>query len=311
MGMGPRKTGLASRIGLDVPSSPPLKGKGTTGLMLPELKKVKDDRMILYPTFKSTESPQRVMDYIANQAAGYGNYIESVWDCEDFAYLAAADVRRRFPGQPIGVLLGTGKGYNNDNIDGKGHAINILWFPERKDNQLSWFPRYFDATTKTEVNTADNPQTVDPLLVIPHPIGCSNDEKKYKDFPPILKPVITKGTIALDRAPYDFGAISDIKQKLHKWIDIEYGVGKDNENEALKELPDGTYTPSDLTFYWFAHIRNWYAHERDPRPNNTVPPVGAAFGQFNNKDLDVLILWKSPTEYTYFHTLIGEDVVKS
>ena len=139
MGMDKYKTGLAKKLGLDVPSSPPLKGKGTTGLMLPELKKSKDGRMILYPKLKSTWSPEFVMQYIANQANGYGEYIESVWDCEDYAFLAAADVRRRFPGQAIGILLGIGR-YGGENINGKGHAINILWFSEREDDQMSWFP---------------------------------------------------------------------------------------------------------------------------------------------------------------------------
>lgn len=211
-------------------------------------------------------------------------------------------MRRRFPGQPIGVLLGIGK-YGGEDIDGKGHAINILWFPEREDDQMSWFPRYYDATTKQEITA----QQFDPILVIPLPIGCSNDKKKYRDFPPLLSPVITNGTIALDRAPYDYDAIGDIKKELDRWVKIEYGVGKDSENEALGQLPDGLYIPSDLTFYWFAHIRNWFAHELKEKPVK-VPPVGIAFGQFKEKDLDILILWKSPTEYTYFHTLIGEEI---
>ncbi|MGV8125774.1 MAG: hypothetical protein ACP5PV_01005 [Methanothrix sp.] len=303
MGMDKYKTGLAKKLGLDVPSSPPLKGKGTTGLMLPELKKSKDGRMILYPKLKSTWSPEFVMQYIANQANGYGEYIESVWDCEDYAFLAAADVRRRFPGQAIGILLGIGR-YGGENINGKGHAINILWFSEREDDQMSWFPRYYDATTKQEITA----QQFDPLLLVAVPIGCSNDKKKYRDFQPLLSPVITNGTIALDRAPYDYDAIGDIKKELNRWVETEYGMGKENENEALGELPDGFYIPSDLTFYWFAHIRNWFAHERKPRPNKKVPPVGVAFGQFKEKDLDVLIIWKSPTEYTYFHTVIGEEI---
>jgi len=41
---------------------------------------------------------------------------------------------------------------------------------------MSWFPRYYDATTKQEITA----QQFDPILVIPLPIGCSNDKKNIE-----------------------------------------------------------------------------------------------------------------------------------
>lgn len=297
MGLGESNSAIATEIGLDVPSNLPLKNRGTTGLQLPTMKEINGD-LILYPKLES-HSPGDVMQYIAEQANTYGEYIPSVWDCEDYAYIAAADVRRRFPGQPVGVLLGIGK-YGGKNIVNKGHAINILWFEEDiGSGKKNWYPRYYDATIKEEITKDKADPEFETYVVIPFPVGCSDNRIEYRDFSPFTSfQFIDKATLALDRAAYDFGALGDIKKMLNEWKLIGYGKGG--------QVESGLYTPNDIVFYWFAHIRRWYAHIRKPLPDK-VPPVGVAFGKLaGGQDFRSLILWSSKTEYTYFHPTLGE-----
>ena len=111
MAFGTTRSGTTDQIELDIPEGAPLtitKGaKGTIGFLLPK-KRIIKKKEILFPKWVSNKSPATVMKFIEDQSLTYGKYQSQVWDCEDWAYLAAADVRHQFPGQPVGILLGKG-----------------------------------------------------------------------------------------------------------------------------------------------------------------------------------------------------------
>ena len=83
---------------LKLPDSFSPSGKGTTGALYPKIQGF------------TGQSPSIVNQSLINQAKKYGKlpvkYTKNSFDCEDYCFLAAADVRRAFIRQPIGVVLG-------------------------------------------------------------------------------------------------------------------------------------------------------------------------------------------------------------
>lgn len=272
----------AKQIELRMPSMPQLANWGTTGMLLPKFLKDEEGSLYEYPKLVDW-SPEIVKKTIAEKANSYGAYIPDVWDCEDYAYLAAADARLAYPGIPAGILVG------------EEHTINVFWL--KKGNE--WFPWYYDATTKKDITPPFNTK-----IIVSLPIGWSADSRDYKDLNPFLNYPHLNATIALDRAPFDYEAIEDIEKKLMEWVKIDF----------VKAKADGKFIPTDRLFYWFAHIRYWYAHERnkDKSIPKKVPPIGVGFGKIKTKDQEgdyqVLILWKSPGEYIFFDVRRGTEV---
>jgi len=304
MALGDSKTGLTEEVELTIPPGASLTTRtGTTGLQLPKIKKVGDVKK-LTPQWKSY-SPGEVMQFIETQSKTYGGYIPEIWDCEDHAYLAAADVRRRFAGQPVGILIGKGK-YGGKNIVDKEHAINILWFEKDVgDGKKEWYPRFFDPTLKPPLEiTKDmaDPQ-FDTQVVIPVPPGGSSNKNDYKDLPPYHDfRFIETGTFALDRIGYDYSAIDDAKKTLAKW---------NLERKGQSDIDSTLFTQADQAFYYFAHIRRWYVTDHKPAPTKALP-VGFVVGTIasSGNDYAALILWKSKTDYIYWD-IYGGDVVDS
>jgi len=296
--------GVTDDVNLDIPKGAPLtKEKGTTGLQLPRLQNV-SGTMKLVPTWIS-HSPGDVMQFIEEQSTRYGKYIPEIWDCEDWAYLAAADVRRKFSGQPVGILLGKGK--FGPNIEGNDHAINILWFAKRDaDGKEVWYPRYYDATWKREItDMAGGDPPFDTEIVIPCPIGGSDNSKDYKELPPYENnpPFLKTATFALDRTDYDFSTINDVKRMLTEWNNISYGTAS--------QVDSRLFTQTDQAFYYFAHIRRWHANIRSPSPKGTLP-VGLVVGKIvsSGNDYAALILWNSENkdDYIYWDIYVGEVI---
>jgi hypothetical protein len=304
MALGDSKTGLTEEVELDIPEGASLTTTtGTTGSQLPQMKKI-GGVMKLAPQWKSW-SPGDVMQFIETQSKTYGGYIPEIWDCEDHAYLAAADVRRRFEGQPVGILLGKGK-FGGVNIVNKYHAINILWFEkDAGDGKKVWYPRFFDPTLKPprEITKELADPPFDTQIVISVPIGGSPNKNDYKDFAPYgPSDFIKTGTFALDRTDYDYSAIDDAKKTLAEWNTKGYGQSN--------EIDSALFTPTDQAFYYFAHIRRWYVTDHKPHPPTKALPVGFVVGKIESSgnDYAALILWKSKTEFIYWDVYGGEAI---
>jgi hypothetical protein len=301
MGMGETSTGITGQIELTTPPEAPLtQDIGTTGTPASKMRSI-EGVMKLFPKWKSYP-PGDVMNFIDNQASTYGKYISEIFDCENFAYLAAADVRRKFPGIRIAVLLGYGK-YGGPNIVDKEHAVNVLWIEEDAgDGKKVWVPRFYDATLHEEItNKADPPFKTE--VVISIPILGSSDKNDYSELAPFENFNFLKtATFALDRTTYDFDSIADIKNKLTNWISTGYG------QSGLGEIETALYTPNDMVFLYYAHIIEWYAHHRTPQPPTKAAPVGVAFGKIGNDDYAALLLWKSEKEYELWDIYAGAEI---
>lgn len=210
-------------------------------------------------------------------------YQKNIWDCEDYSFLAAADVRRHsFRNcQPIGIALG------RILEDGKWqwHAVNILWY---QDANLNWNYWIYDATFQRDVVI----QNFDIHAIIPLPVFSSQDRNAYDNISPKKDFLKTAGYILDEKESYQFNLVDAAKEKLKNWGEGIYPPPGSEINEDL-------YIVSDEVFYWFAHIRKEFPGA----------PIGVAFGESKDygKDFGALIIWKNDEEYTYWNIFEGGE----
>jgi hypothetical protein len=235
--------------------------------------------------------PDKVMNFCVERSRNYPQYVESKWDCEDFAFLAASEVRCAFTGQPVGILVGKGTD-GNEKIVGKEHAINVLWF-QKEGGQNVWYPRYFDATQKREV-TGINTE-----LVIALPILASGDAALYTRLNPFDNnkyPFEPIAAFELDDT-YDFTQMSAVEGTLARADSFEL-CPEPPSKEERDLFRDPYWTPGDDTFWWFSHIRKMHMGA----------PVGVAFGRAvtkkspNGFGYSALVLWGEDNKIRYWDT---------
>lgn len=265
--------------GLSMPV--PCVNSGTTGMLYSE---VHD-----YPA-------DHVLKFIKNQAIKYPPYQKEIWDCEDHAFLVAADIRCRFPGQPVGVAIGIAA--EPEKIKGAMHAVNYIWFMER-DNRTHELKcadfAIFDASLP-------NPRFVKgfkPEVIIPFPVSGL---KKEKDCPPGSGLVFrSKASFQLDRKLPNFNLMPDVQKTLNeksvtcpKPAKIEFE--SDNHWPTLHKTRE-LWSYRDDMFYAFAQIRK----------KHMGAPVGVAFGSATFgpskntiEDYAALVLWESANKFKYW-----------
>ncbi|MCX6719265.1 MAG: hypothetical protein NTZ38_02730 [Candidatus Taylorbacteria bacterium] len=235
-----------------------------------------------------SHSPDAVMTYIGERARTYPKYQASKWDCEDFAFLAASEVRCRYPGQPVGIAIGIGR--EGEGIAGKDHAINVLWFESDEGGQKKWAPKYFDATLKREV-------TFDAEVIIALPVLGSTNPALYTRLPTFDNnnfPFLPIAAFVLDDS-YDFNSMNAVVDTLGKSDGLELCHGPTGvEERELFRIP--YWTPSDETFWWFSHVRKMHMGA----------PVGVAFGTAthpqvpNGFEYSSLVLWSQENSFRYW-----------
>jgi hypothetical protein len=265
-----------------MPSGVHLRNKGTTGMRFSALK---------------SHDPNAVMNFIADKAKTYGKYENFRWDCEDYAFLAASDVRCRFLGLPVAIAIGKGM-EGGPTIEGFNHAINILWFESQVGDQKKWEPRYFDATIGSEVKKFDT------QVIIALPVSGLTD---HQDLPPFDKLSFLKdAAFALDGRNYDFNLVNTDVMDTLKNKRVEE-CPKPTNKEELDLFNNAKYwSTSDRVFYWFAHIRRMHKGA----------PVGVAFGlathpkRPNSFDYAALVVWSSPDNFTYWDVNEAKDITQ-
>jgi len=260
---------------LDVPV--PTQTKGITGIR----------SEIMLPI----HMPGNVVATIINNSYGYGDYIDKAWDCEDYAFLAAADVRLAHQGQPVGIALGTGPAEGGPGIAGNPHAVNVLWFRRIIGGKEEWYPRYFDATNK-----GMEYKNFDADVILPIPWGDSFNAQKFPIFEN-YEP-LQKAAFVLDGRDYDFNLTRVAEKMLVAWK-------RPNDPQKGIKVDQAVYTFSDRVFWWFAHIRKEVISDAQKGL-----PVGIAFGKILKDNATFLILWDDPNTYKYWDIVSGKDVTK-
>lgn len=258
--------GLVDQTTLKLPKGITLKTRGTTGLRVSHL---------------LSHGSEKVIPYIANQAKNYGEYIPEKWDCEDFCFLAASDVRYAFQGTPVGVVLGSKKVKGKD----EDHAVIVLWFEKDINGKKEWEYIYYDPTFPK-----GNPVTdFTPYVVIPIPPSGSLNHYEYPPFEDFK--FLEDAAFELDEIDsYKFDLIDAAKETLIKWKDEGYpGEGR---------FIDSTYySYNDQVFRWFSLIRK----------EQKGAPIGAALGRYNEAEYGALIIWKSIRQFKYWDIFEGVE----
>jgi hypothetical protein len=236
-------------------------------------------------------SPTDVMNYITNQSRGYEKYLDKIWDCEDFAFLAASEVRCKFKGQPIAIALGKAK-EGGPELVGKDHAVNILFFRGGEAENRRWTFKYFDATIKREVSDFDA------KVIIPLPFSGLENTSVIPPFDDQARfPFQKTAAFFLDGTDYDTSLIDSVKNILENHGIPECPLPPKNTED--RDLYRKYYSYSDRLFWMFAHIRR----------GKKGAPVGFAHGEATYPtapqpfEFSTLVLWETPTKYRYWSSL--------
>jgi len=276
---------VASKLAMPLPLVP----NGTTGM--------------LYSAMHS-HNPNDVMDFIIKEAANYPKYKATIWDCEDHAFLAAADIRCRFPGQPIAIAIGTAT--EPKALIGVSHAVNYLWFERKEGDKSIW------DTVKILDTTLPRPGFVgsfNPTLVIPIPVsGTSN----HKDLPPFERFAFQPTAAFRLDASYNFTLIeSKVIPALEQKPKPDYlrclkppqNVYRSDASWDDLRKNSELRTYRDVVFHAFAHIRKEFMGA----------PVGIAFGTETetNKDSAMLILWSNQNKFDYWDYQEGKYLAET
>lgn len=262
--------------------------KGTTGMLYSDA----------YPY-----PPNDVLSFIIRQASSYPPYQKDIWDCEDHAFLAAADIRCRFPGQPVGVAVG--KANWPPELKGKMHAVDIIWFMNQENGQLKCDKfEFFDATLPIP-SFIPKEYGFNIEAVIPLPVsGLQN----HKDCPPVAGlPFCSKAAFQLDQRSYKFELMVDVQKTLDKQT-IRCATPQKKEYESDK-IWDSLFKRKvlwsirDYPFYAFAQIRK----------EHMGAPVGIAFGPATaangqTEDYAALVLWENANKYKYWDYLRKKEL---
>jgi len=237
-------------------------------------------------------SPNDVLSFIIKRANDFPPYEAEVWDCEDFAFLAAAEVRFQFPGQPIGIAIGIAK--HPPAISGRLHAVNYLWFMGQNDKKPNCNTfEIFDSTLPIP-EFIKNKGGFDVHSMIPIPVSVTNN---HKDCPPADQlQFINSASFQLDRLQYDFNSIGDVKKDLqNQVIKLQKPLTTEFMSEKKWNLMKSIFwSDRDEAFYVFAQIRRM--HKR--------APVGVAFGMLTTPmasgESGALVLWSSPNQCEFW-----------
>lgn len=280
--MGKTAKGLVQRDGdLKMPSGLPWCDSGTTGMRFLAMKS--------YP-------PQEVFPYINNQIVDYPAYQDEIWDCEDHAFLAAAQLRCNFPGIPVAIAIGNATHSSHESIKGFMHAVNYIWFQERAGD--NWKPVILDPAGREWVDGFD------PKVIIPMPISGKKDHNELSPFEQFT--FQEKAAFQLDVRAHKFDLIADgtvgkaLKDKAYKRCT---GPKLPKYTQFVNKL---TWSPNDTVFFAFAQIRRIFMGA----------PVGVAFGDLvvKNKPKEsyaALVLWSSADQFTYWDVNMGVDISSS
>jgi hypothetical protein len=249
---------------LDMPEGVGFQQKGSTGMRF---------------SGRRSHSPTIVMDYLAARSKCYDPYIPILWDCEDFAFLATAEVRCKFLGLPIAIGLRSQK---------NGHAVVILWFENQVGSQKKWEPIFFDPTLGKQV------YDFIPDVIIPFPVGGEMDREDLPGFENLS--YLDSAAFVLDGRNYKYSLIDLEVIPTLKKKGIDECPKPTNKEELALFRNDKYWNYGDRTFFWFAHIRQ----------KHKGAPVGIAFGKAEHKsrkepfDYAALVLWRSADSFIYW-----------
>lgn len=251
--------------GLTMPPGIPWVNQGTTGM--PLINSIK------------YSPPDKVLDFIMEQACAktqtgeyvYGKWEKGRWECDDFCFLAASDVRYRYPGQYIGIAIG------NKLIDGNQvpHAVNCLWFYESG----KWETRYIDATFREKIA-----KNFTASVILPLPISGTTNHMQFEPIKNLTHH--KKAAFDLDKK-YEFDDIpkltDQVEETLIKWA--THGI-------PIHGGPVDTnyYLQNDRVINWYIHIRQ----------EHKGAPIGMAFGIDAEDDYGCLVLWKNKNQYIFW-----------
>jgi hypothetical protein len=228
-----------------------------------------------------------ILYYIKEKSKNYPKYQSNIWDCEDFAFLAAADIRCRFPGQPTAIALGTA--IDRESGNSVDYAVNVIWFNRKEGGQTKCETRFIDLTEKIFMYTFDT------RILIPLPISGLSDHKELPPFENLG--LIESAAFQLDRREYKFNLINT--EVMNTLKDAPAKCPEQSEI-GWSDFNRRFWTISDRVFYAFAHIRK----------KHQGAPVGVAFGiaalqgMAQGFDYAALIIWNNP--YNYFYWDVNE-----
>ena len=235
------------------------------------------------------KSRKQVADYIVKQVKNYGSYEAKLWDCEDYAFLAASEVRCTFLGQPVAIALG--KAREGPGMDGQDHALLVLWFGDQVGGVRNCVPEYFDPTLGSFVNDFDT------RILIPLPLSGLTEGNSDLPFNKKL-PLLDEAAFALDGKDYQFGKINEVMNTLRNGgISRCPVLDRSPEDMALLKDPHHRYwSESDENFWQFAHLRQ----------KHKGAPIGFAVGTATNAksrkpfEQSAVVLWKQQDEFFYW-----------
>jgi len=231
----------------------------------------------------------------------YGEYISTIWDCEDRAFWGVAHVRRRFSGCPIGIASGKAK------IGGAEvqHAVIILWCPD-EHGKISESSRYiyFDPDKNSPIDEA----SFTPELIVPFSVDKTRSKQK---IPPLNgagfeKPL--EGVYFIWDYHHDWSIdINKVKQYVIEQENLKFSekyksgceelaAGGQGSQEEVHKVMDkiaasSLWSKEDRALWAFAHVRRKFKGF----------PIGMAL----SNDDAVLILWENPSKSVYLHLKDG------
>jgi len=280
--MGDTAKGLVQGTGdLTMPSGLPWCSSGTTGMRFPAMK---------------SYTPAEVFGYIDEQIKSYPAYKPEIWDCEDHAFLAAADLRCNFPGIPVAIAIGIATHSSHSSIKGFMHAVNYIWFEENAGKD--WVPVILDPAGREWV------KGFDPKAVICLPISGKKDHTELTPFEKFT--FQEKAAFQLDVREHGFDLITNgtigktLKNK-------EYTRCSGPKDQKYKQFVNKlTWSTNDTVFYAFAQIRR----------KHMGAAVGVAFGELAVKNgpkesYAALVLWSSSDQFTYWDVNLGVEISSS
>jgi hypothetical protein len=278
--MGETAKGFVSGDGdLKMPAGIPWCDSGTTGMRFSAMK---------------SYTPGEVIKYITPLIKGYPPYQKDIWDCEDHAFLAAADLRCNFPGLPVAIAVGTATDKKSSaGIKGQMHAVNYIWFESKAG--ADWVPMILDPADEKWIDEFDT------KTIIPLPISGLKNHKELRPFE--LFDFRANAAFQLDERVHSFELITDgtVKKTLEN-KDFQQCTGpKDSKYKAF--VNKDTWSTNDTVFYAFAQIRK----------KHMGAPVGVAFGELAPKNgpkeqYATLVLWSSQDQFIYWDVNLKRDI---
>jgi hypothetical protein len=216
---------------------------------------------------------------------GYGGHTEGVWDCEDRAFLVAANVRCKYPGCPIGVTTGVaGEG----SFVGERHAVVIFWYRDGSGYKSI----YFDPILPdTEI------KNFQPELIIPFPLYIPNSTDTRKELTPFDDerkfPYRTSGLLLFDKT-HDIVNIEDVKS----YIRSELNKCPEPQRLSERKIFRRKWTQLDRVLWAFSHARLEFKGA----------PIGLAIGTKEGNNYSVLMLWPDKEHYIFWDIDSNQEI---